>query len=206
LPAWAASRIASLKNESQPDETGRWRQVLTIPTSLILKANEREAVEQHVIALDRLCEDTPQRSARAQKAMLVILTQLMWVSPSTTQNELSAEARGAGFMMALDDITVWAVQAAVRNWCRGNCGTDTRGRPYDYRWCPAPAELRRIAFIEMWRIQSRAADLRRLLRAVPRKEYLDEHCRVMREQLITLFPKSRTSPVGKDGSGGVAGR
>jgi hypothetical protein len=184
---------------------GRWRQALTIPISLILKANEREAIEQHVIALDRLCADTPHRSARAQEAMLVAVTKIMWATSSATQNDLSAEARGEAFMAALDDVTVWAVQAAARRWYRGDCGTDARGRPYDYHWCPAPAELRRIAFVEMWRVWSRAADLRRLLSAVPRKEYLDEHCRVMRERLTTLFPNSRTSPVGKDGSGGVAG-
>src|SRR5260370_145541 len=81
-----------------PSATDRWRQVPTIPESLMLKAEEREALERHVIALDRLCDDTPENSAEAEKAMLVVLTKMMMVLPSTTQNEVSAEARGEAFL------------------------------------------------------------------------------------------------------------
>ena len=206
LPGWAGSRIASLNDEVQPDQTGTWRQVPTIPPSLILKAAEREAIEDHVAALDRLCDDTPENSAEAEAAMLVVLTTMMWVLPATTQNEFSAEARGEAFMAAVDNIAVWAVKAGIRKWYRGDCGTDNQGRPYDYHWCPAPAELRRVAFAQMWHIQSRSRDLRRLLSAEPRVEYSDEHCRAMRERLAGLFPRSRTSPVGRNGSGEVTGK
>ena len=138
--------------------------------------------------------------------MLAVLTNMMMVLPSVMQNELSAEARGEAFMAALDDIPVWSVQAAIRKWYRGDCGSDERGRCYDYHWSPAPAELRRIAFAEMWRIKSRSQSLRRLLSAVPRIEYGDEHCRAMRERLGRLFQTSRTSPDGRNGSGEVAGK
>jgi len=205
LPEWAASRIASLSDAIQRDQTGRWRQVPTIPASLILKAAEREAVDQHVTALDHLCGQTPENSSKFEAAMLIVLTNMMMVVPSMTQNELSAEARGEAFMAALDDIPVWSVQAAIRRWYRGDCGNDERGRRYDYHWSPAPAELRRIAFAEMWHVKSRSQSLRRLLSAVPRIEYDDEHCRHMRGRLANLFPSFRTSPVGKDGSGEVAG-
>jgi hypothetical protein len=168
LPEWVGSRIASLRDEIQPDRAGKWRQVPTIHNSLILKAVEREAIEDHVTALDRLCDETAANSAAAEAAMLVVVTTMMLVLPTTAQNELSAEARGEAFMAALDDIPVWSVQAAIRRWYRGDCGKDERGRPYDYHWCPAPAELRRIAFIEMWRIKGRSQALLRLLNAAPR--------------------------------------
>jgi hypothetical protein len=177
----------------------------TIPGNLILKANEREAIEQYVLVLDRLCDYTPANSEAAQAAMLVVVTTMMLVLPATTQNELSAEVRGEAFLGALDDLTVWSVEAAIRKWHRGDCGTDNQGRPYAYHWCPAPAELRRVAFGQMWWIRSRSRDLHRLLGAVPRIEYSDEHCLEMRERLAGLFPRSRTSPVGRNGSGGVSG-
>ena len=139
-----AARLA--QGRAQPDQTGKWRQVPTISTSLILSPAEREALEHHVSALDRLCDDTPANSSDAEAAMLVVVTKMMMVLPTVTQNELSAEARGEAFMVALDDIPVWSVQAAIRRWYRGDCGTDERGRPYDYHWCPAPADLRRVAF------------------------------------------------------------
>jgi hypothetical protein len=205
LPEWVASRVASLKNETQPDRTGRWRQIPTIPSGLILKAAEREAIERYVAALDLQCAETPASSADVEAATLVAVTKMMMVLPSTTQNELSAEARGEAFMAALDDIPVWSTEAAIRRWYRGDCGSNERGRPYDYHWCPAPAELRRVAFAEMWRIKSRSQELRRLLCAEPRLEYSDEHCRRMRDRLTNLFPGFRTSPVGKDGSGEVTG-
>jgi hypothetical protein len=205
LPEWVASRIASLKDDVQPDRTGKWRQVPTIPTSLILKPVEREAIEHHVAALELLYDETPANSAGAEAAMLVVVTKMMMVLPSTTLNELSAEARGEAFMAALEDIPVWSAQAAIRKWYRGDCGVDANGKPYDYHWCPAPAELRRVAFAEMWPGKRRSQALRRLLSAKPRIEYTDEDCRRMRERLASLLPSSRTSPVGKDGSGEVVG-
>lgn len=205
LPVWVGSRIASLRDDMQRDQTGKWRPVTTIPKSSMLMVAEREEIEQHAAALDRLCDDTPTKSTSAEAAMLVVVTKMMMVLPTTTQNEQSAEARGEAFMYALDDIPVWSVQAAIRKLHRSDWGTDEHGRRYDYHWCPAPAELRRIAFAEMWRIKGRSQALLRLLRADPRIEYEDEHCRQMREHLAGLFPSFRTSPVGKDGSGEVAG-
>ena len=206
LPAWVGSRIASLRDETHQDDTGKWRRMTTIPSSLILKAADREEVEQHVSALARLCDETPASSAAAEHALMVAMTAMMFVYPATTQNELSAEARGAAYLIALEDITVWAVEAAIRKWHRRDCGTDSNGRSYDYRWCPVPPDLRGIAFTEMYRVTSRLRDLRRLLSAVPRIEYSDEHCRAMRERLVGLFSRSRTPPVGSNGSGGVTGK
>src|SRR5437588_4700696 len=124
LPEWAASRIASLREEAQPDATGKWRQVVTLPTNLILQADDRDAIEQYATALDRLCDDTPANSGKVEEAMLVIITKMMMVLPSMTQNELSAEARGEAFMEALDDIPAWSVHSAIRRWNRSDCGND----------------------------------------------------------------------------------
>jgi len=206
-PAWVASRIALLKPAVQPDPvTGTWREALTLPKSSILKAEEREEVIRHVTDLCALCQQTPAHNAQDEENTLLAVTKMMLVLPSTTQNEVSVEARGEAFMDALEDVPAWAVRSAIRRWNRGDCGLNDQGRPYDYHWCPAPAELRRIAWADMYRIKGRVDTLERLLRAEPLIEFGEAHCSAMRARLATLIQSSTTPPVGKDGSGGAVGR
>jgi hypothetical protein len=106
------------------------------------------------------------------------------------QNEAGAEASGEAFQAALDDVPTWAVAAAVRRWYRGDCGENERGQPFDYHWRPAPAELRRIALFEKWRVQQRAKTLRKLLVAEPFIEFSEEHCAQMRARLIAVIPRT----------------
>jgi hypothetical protein len=84
-------------------------------------------------------------------------------------------------------VPTWAVAAAVRRWYRGECGTNERGQPYDYHWRPAPAELRKTALVEKWRIASRADTLRKLLTAEPLIEHSDDHCKAMRTKLAEMW-------------------
>lgn len=203
-PAWAASHIALLRTETQPDpKTGKWRGVPTLPANSILTTAEREELERHAKQLDSLCQRTPANDPHAEQETLVAVTKMMLVLPSTTQSELSAEVRGEAFMVALDDLPAWAVQAAIRSWYRRECGKNDKGEPYDYHWCPAPAELRCIALAEMRWVNERANTTQTLLRAEPRIEYSDEHRRGMCERLAQLNRNLRTPLVGKDGSGGA---
>jgi len=55
----------------------------------------------------------------------------------------------------------------------------------------------------MWRVQSRARTLRRLLHAEPLIEFSDEHCAAMRARLHDLFRSLAVPLVGSDGSGGT---
>jgi len=148
---------------------------------------------------------TPATDARAGQDMLVIVTKLMITLPARRDNEVSAEVRAEAFLMALDDLPVWAVASAVRQWHRGDCGQDDRGQPYDYHWTPSPAELRRIAKRELWlRVGSQLYDLNRLLGAEPLIEHSDEHRASMLARFAELRLKLQTSLVGKDGSGEAA--
>jgi hypothetical protein len=156
-PAWLASRVESMKDECQPAlADGKYREIATLPASLILGPAERAEVERHICDLDALCKQTPIDGAEWEAATLILLTKLMLALPSSQQNEAGAEASGEAFQAALDDIPTWAVAAAVRRWYRGDCGLNERGQPYDYHWRPAPAELRRIALVERWRVEARA--------------------------------------------------
>jgi hypothetical protein len=207
LPAWVASRIASLKLEIQPSPgNGKWRQVWTLPENLTLKVAERDELGRHAAALRDLCKQTPDNDRQAEDVTLLALTKMMLVLPSTTQNELSAEARGEAYMAALGDLPPWATQAAIRRWHRGDCGRNDRGQPYDYHWCPAPAELRRVALGELQRIRGRAENIEQLLRAEVLIEFTDEHRCEMRRRFLKLLASLGTPLVGKDGSGGAVGK
>ena len=73
--------------------------------------------------------------------------------------------------VTLDDVPHWAVTSAMRRWNRGNCGYGETGRPYDIHWCPAPAELRRVALAETYKVSARAGILDSLLAAEVLVEY-----------------------------------
>ena len=155
LPAWLASRAASMKDEAQrsgPD--GKYRTVPTLPANLILNPAERAEVERHATDLEALCAQTPADADEWENATLIIVTKLMLALPAAQQNEAGAEASGEAFQAALDDVPTWAVAAAVRRWYRGDCGLNERGQAYDYHWRPAPAELRKVALFEKWKSSS----------------------------------------------------
>jgi hypothetical protein len=174
----------------------------TLPENLILSVAERDEIGRHIGDLDALCGPTPIDSSAAEGEMLIELTSMMLVLPAAAQNEASAEARGTAYLAALDDLPPWAVQSAIRRWYRGDAGTNESGAPYDFHWAPAPAELRRVAMAELWRVKQRAETLCKLLRAEPLIEYNDEHRLRICERLDKLKHNLGIPPVGKDGSGG----
>jgi hypothetical protein len=59
------------------------------------------------------------------------------------------------------------VVAVQRRWYRSDCGKDEHGRPYDYRFMPDPAALRRLTISETFRVRNRVTELDRILNAVP---------------------------------------
>jgi hypothetical protein len=176
----------------------------TLPASMTLTETERSELERHIAELGAVCEQMPEKDANAEQETLRAVTALMVVLPSMTMNELSAEARGEAYMDALDDVTSWAVKSAIRRWHRGDCGLNDQKKPYDYHWCPAPAELRRIAWFELNRILGRIKSLELLLRAEVRIEFSEVHRAEMVRRVAQLFHPSETSPVGNNGSGGAA--
>jgi hypothetical protein len=196
-----------MRDEAQPDpQTGKWRTTPTLPSTSTLSEGQRATLENHVRDLEQACGPTPSDSAEAAAAMLIELTKMFMVMPASAQNEVSAEARGEAFIAALDDMPVWAVRSAIRRWYRGDAGADSRGQPFDCHWCPAPADLRRVAARELWHVKERIAVLRKLLAAEPLLEFTEEHCRAMRSRLSQLMHETfGIPPVGSDGSGGSTG-
>jgi hypothetical protein len=188
-PAWLASRVESMKDEYQRSPDGKGRTVPTLPAHLMLTPAERVEVERHVAELDELCAQTPLAGQEWEGLALIIITKLMLALPSTQQNDEGAQASGEAYQAAVDDLPYWAAAAAQRRWNRGDGGLNDHGLPYNYTWRPAPADLRRIALFETWRVKQRGETLRRLLVAEPRVEFSDEHCARMRARLATVIPR-----------------
>jgi hypothetical protein len=172
------------------DEFQQGRTVPTLPARLTLSQGERAEIERHVAALDSLCSQTPLEDDQWECATLVVVTKLMLALPSSQQNEAGAEASGEAFQMALEDLPTWAVASAVRLWYRGDCGVNERGDPYDYHWRPAPAELRKVALFEKWKVKAQADTLRKMLAAEPLIEFSNEHCEQMRARLAMVIPRA----------------
>lgn len=207
LPAWAASRIALLQTAPKRDpNTTQVRIVSTLPAQMLLLPIQRKALERHEMQLRQLCERTPANDAGAERDVFGVVMKMMLIFPAATQNDISAEARGEAYLIALQDVPPWAVSSAFRRWCRGECGTNSNGEQYDYRWCPAPAEFRRISRTELYKVKGRLDQARYLLAAEPRIEFSDEHCITMRRRLDEVFHGFSNPPVGSDGSGGKAGQ
>jgi hypothetical protein len=187
LPAWVASRVGSMRDETQRSTVdGKYRNLPTLPANLTLSPAERAEIEQHAGELEALCAQTPLNSDQWEGATLIIVTKLMLVLPAAQQNEAGAEATGEAFQAALDDVATWAVASAARRWYRGDCGENERGQPYDYHWRPAPAELRKIAIQERWHVLHRVKTLRKLLTAEPLIEFSDDHRAAMCAKLSNL--------------------
>jgi hypothetical protein len=206
LPAWVASRIAALRADTQPDPlTGKWRRVQTLPANWTLTVAEREMLSGYVHRIEDLLDGTPANDPSSEQEVLIALTKLMVVLPATAPTELTAEARGEAFLLALEDIPAWATRAAIIRWYRGDAGNDPAGKPYDCHWCPAPADLRRVAYAETYALRSRREDIGRLLRAVPPIQIDDETRRRVRDGLVGLSKTLRASLVGSNGSGEAVG-
>lgn len=168
LPGWVTSRAAALDMNLQPDPSGQFRDLLTLPPEKMLGQAEREAIDSHLGNLRSLLSRTPEAAQDAEAETLVLVTKMLLVLPSQRTTETGAEAKGEAYMDALEDVPSWAVRAGLRNWYRGDCGTDERGKPYDYGWAPAPPILRRVALATVTPVRARTIELQRLLNAVPR--------------------------------------
>jgi hypothetical protein len=166
LPAWVTSRQSVLAPNLQLDASGKWGEPLTLPTAMLPADGQREAIENHIRHLNFLLLQTPQLNEEWEKKTFVAIGKLMLVKPARAGGPEAAEARAEAYSDALDDVPHWGVTLAIRKWHRGECGTNEHGEPYDYRWAPESADLRRLARREAREVRARVEELERLLGAV----------------------------------------
>jgi hypothetical protein len=156
-----------VENLQTDPETGKWHELLTVPTEMILTPAQRLGIEEHLRGLRSLLDQTANVSEEAEKKTFAAITKLMLAKPARAGSPQAAEARGEAYTMALDDVPYWAVWEAIRLWYRGECGNDDRGKLYDYQWAPDSAVLRKLALGVVGQVLWRIRDLEKLLSAVP---------------------------------------
>jgi hypothetical protein len=131
-------------------------------------------VERHISALDRIMEMTPEIGAEFAEATTIAVSKMTMVLAGKEAGELASEAKGEAFMDALEDVPSWAVQEAMRKWHRAEYGPK-----HDYKWQPAPATLRELAMIEVYRVKAIRRRLADLILAEPLLEFTKEQLESM---------------------------
>lgn len=163
--------------------------VTTLPAGMLLASSERHAIEQHIKALEKVLGKTPVESASAEAETLVLVSKIMMSLPAQKTGEAGAEATGEAYCAALDDIPPWAVAAAIRKWYRGDIPAPaSRSLPHNFEFRPGPAKLRSIAFGEAAAVRGRVLELQRILGAVERIEFSEQHRGEMLAKLQTVMP------------------
>lgn len=166
LPAWLVSQRAAVVTELQPTGTG-YRDILVLPPDLMPSVSQRQALEAHLVNLRAFLDQTPINGADWEAETMATVTKMLLVLGGAKATEHATEAKAEAFSVALDDIPSWAVVAVQKRWYRSQCGNDEHGRPYDYRFMPDPASLRRLAQSEVWRLKVQIESFERILAAQP---------------------------------------
>jgi hypothetical protein len=168
-PAWLVSQKNAATVNLQIHGTG-FADVMTLPENLLPTQEQRTAIESHRANLLLCLYETPESDGRFAAETMTIITKMLLTLGGNKASADSTEAKAEAYEMALEDVPSWAVVAVQRRWYRSDCGKDEHGRPYDYRFMPDPASMRRLTISETFRVRNRVAELESILAAVP---YID---------------------------------
>lgn len=171
LPVWLATQHAALATNLQLalDPTGRqvFADRTTLPASIMPSETQRLEIARHCSILEQTLHETPENGDKWAQETMATVTKMLLVLGGAKASELAAEAKAEAYNEALEDIPAWSVVATAKRWYRGDCGKDEHGQPYDYRFMPDPATVRRLALSDTFRVRNRIAELDRVLMAVP---------------------------------------
>jgi hypothetical protein len=103
-----------------------------------LTDDERFCIRRKIVELRAACEADD--GAENRMARLGLVADLLLAYPIPNATSEAGRARAKAYLSALDDIPPWAIAEAINRWHRGECG-----HGYNYRWAPAPAELRELS-------------------------------------------------------------
>jgi hypothetical protein len=197
LPAWLLQRIDALETEFQPDNKGKYRVTMVLPAWMILDPSERAIVEERVADragwLDLGQSITVDgRKLSNDQAINVIIAKLLIKPKGSKLDEISSDALAEDYLDALEDLPAWSVRNALRKWNRRE-SEKLDGKPHDFEWRPAPGTLRGLAQMELAPFKAEIVQLEKLLIAVPRLEFSDEHRAKMFSLLAELAKSLRAT-------------
>lgn len=177
LPVWLATQRAALAPNLQLvtlEGVEKFEDVTTLPTPLMPNTAQRQAIERHCLALKATLEETPENGDEWATETMTVVTKMQLVLSSMKASELAGEAKAEAYMDALEDLPSWAVVAVRRRWNRGQCGNDEHGKPYEYKWMPDPATMRRLVVSETFRVRNQISELDQVLLAKPYRDCTTE--------------------------------
>lgn len=134
---------------------------------LTLTAEDRARIEARIRELRVVSEADD--SQDNQKSRLGLIANMLMAYPMAGGSEESGRARATAYLGALDDVPPWAVADAIKRWHRGEGG----GRDANYRFAPAPAELRFAAMQILQPAKQTIAHLENLLNAMTIERAMD---------------------------------
>lgn len=190
LPAWAERSRGALVATVQKIGTEFRENVTTLPPALMPNAPQRAAIEAHLRSLNSSLSETPEAGEIWAARVAETVSKLLKALGGAKSDDLGAEAKGEAYSDVLDDVPWWAVRAAQRDWYRGECGLDKKGKPFDYHWPPDPAVLRDLALRHVWRVKGHMRELQTVLEARPYVDCGAEYaacCERGRAALETVF-------------------
>lgn len=180
LPAWAERLNGAVRLELQMTPDGRSfekQDVLVLLANLMPTEAQRQAMLSHQHSLRSFLRDTPALSVTAETRVATAVSKLLTVLVGERKSDLVEEARSEVYLDVLDDVPCWAVESAVKRWFKHDCGSDERGKPYNYVFAPDPGTLRKIAQEDVAVFGLRIGRVQRILDA---REYVD--CREQMER------------------------
>ncbi len=166
-PAWLVSQKDAVAVNLQIHGTG-FADVMTLPENLLPTQEQRTAIESHRRGLLSLLLEIPENDEQFRPEMMATVTKMLLTLGGNKATVDSTDAKAEAYEIALEDVPSWSVVAVQKRWYRSDCGKDEHGRPYDYRFMPDPASMRRLAISETFRVRNRVAELDNVLGAVLR--------------------------------------
>ena len=128
--------------------------------------DERSCIRRKIAELRAASEADD--GAENRKARLGLVANLLLASPIANGTQEAGRARAEAYLVALDDIPPWAIAEAIKRWHRGECGYG-----YNYRWAPAPAELRELSIERLRPAKETIARLEAVLGALSLERAMD---------------------------------
>lgn len=134
---------------------------------LTLTAEQRAQIGAKIAELAAVSESDDGPDNR--KARLGLIANMLMAYPMAGGSEESGRARAMAYLAGLDDVPPWAVAEAIRRWHRGEGG----GADANYRFAPAPAELRYAAMQLLQPAKQTISHLTQVLNALTIERAMD---------------------------------
>lgn len=110
-----------------------------------------------------------------------IITRLLNAFPSQAASSTAVADRNEAYLIAMENVPVWAIEAAYRSWIK------REHKEKNYIYAPQPPQLRMIALEKAAPIVAYRRQLESLLNAKAEKEYSPEYRKSMLERIRGLF-------------------